>query len=588
MPQIAKVLVANRGEIAVRVIRAARDAGKASVAVYADQDRDALHVRLADEAYALEGATSAETYLSIDKILSIARRSGADAVHPGYGFLAENADFARAVIAAGLVWIGPSPEAIEALGDKVTARAVAEKVGAPLAPGTPGPVAGADEVVAFAETVGLPIAIKAAYGGGGRGLKVARTIDEVPELFESATREAITAFGRGECFVEKYLDKPRHVETQCLADAAGNVVVVSTRDCSLQRRHQKLVEEAPAPFLTDEQNEILYSASKAILKEVGYVGAGTCEFLIGADGTISFLEVNTRLQVEHPVSEEVTGIDLVREQFRLAEGEELGYDDPQPDGHSIEFRINGEDPGRGFLPQPGPIHVFKTFGGPGIRLDSGVTAGDSVSGAFDSLLAKIIVTGRDRAEALERSRRALDEFEVAGLPTVLPFHRKVVRDPAFTAEDSVFGVYTRWIETEFVNDIAPWDGELESPKPAEARHTVVVEVAGKRLEVSLPDRVAPAPGVSGRPAAVPPSRRSHAPSVVAGASGDAVKSPMQATVVKIAVEEGQQVVKGDLVVVLEAMKMEQPIQAHKDGVIGAINADPGTTVSAGHQLLTIS
>ena len=588
MPQIAKVLVANRGEIAVRVIRAARDAGKASVAVYADQDRDALHVRLADEAYALEGATSAETYLSIDKILSVARRSGADAVHPGYGFLAENADFARAVIAAGLVWIGPSPEAIEALGDKVTARAVAEKVGAPLAPGTPGPVAGADEVVAFAETVGLPIAIKAAYGGGGRGLKVARTIDEVPELFESATREAITAFGRGECFVEKYLDKPRHVETQCLADAAGNVVVVSTRDCSLQRRHQKLVEEAPAPFLSDAQNEILYSASKAILKEVGYVGAGTCEFLIGADGTISFLEVNTRLQVEHPVSEEVTGIDLVREQFRLAEGEELGYDDPQPDGHSIEFRINGEDPGRGFLPQPGPIHVFKTFGGPGIRLDSGVTAGDSVSGAFDSLLAKIIVTGRDRAEALERSRRALDEFEVAGLPTVLPFHRKVVRDPAFVAADGVFGVYTRWIETEFVNDIAPWDGELEAPKPAEARHTVVVEVAGKRLEVSLPDRVVAAPGVSGRPAAVPPSRRSHAPSVSAGASGDAVKSPMQATVVKIAVEEGQQVVKGDLVVVLEAMKMEQPIQAHKDGVIGAINADPGTTVSAGHQLLTIS
>ncbi|MFB7893109.1 acetyl/propionyl/methylcrotonyl-CoA carboxylase subunit alpha [Microbacterium sp. NPDC056044] len=588
MPQIAKVLVANRGEIAVRVIRAARDAGKASVAVYADQDRDAMHSRLADEAYALEGATSAETYLSIDKILSVARRSGADAVHPGYGFLAENADFARAVIGAGLVWIGPSPEAIEALGDKVTARAVAEKVGAPLAPGTPGPVSGADEVVAFAETVGLPIAIKAAYGGGGRGLKVARTLEEVPELFESATREAITAFGRGECFVEKYLDKPRHVETQCLADAAGNVVVVSTRDCSLQRRHQKLVEEAPAPFLSDAQNKILYDASKAILKEVGYVGAGTCEFLIGADGTISFLEVNTRLQVEHPVSEEVTGIDLVREQFRLAEGEELGYGDPVADGHSIEFRINGEDPGRGFLPQPGPIHVFKTFGGPGIRLDSGVTAGDSVSGAFDSLLAKIIVTGRDRAEALERSRRALDEFEVSGLPTVLPFHRAVVRDPAFTAEDGRFGVYTRWIETEFVNDIAPWDGELSEPTAAEARHTVVVEVAGKRLEVSLPDRVVAPVGVAGRPAAVPPSRRSHSPSVVAGASGDAVKSPMQATVVKVAVEEGQQVVKGDLVIVLEAMKMEQPIQAHKDGVIGAINADPGTTVSAGHQLLTIS
>ena len=588
MPQITKVLVANRGEIAVRVIRAARDSGKGSVAVYADQDRDAMHARLADEAYALEGATSAETYLSIEKILSIARRSGADAVHPGYGFLAENADFARAVIGAGLVWIGPSPEAIEALGDKVTARHVAEKVGAPLAPGTPGPVSGADEVIAFAERVGLPIAIKAAYGGGGRGLKVARTIEEVPEQFESATREAVTAFGRGECFVEKYLDRPRHVETQCLADAEGNVVVVSTRDCSLQRRHQKLVEEAPAPFLTAEQNETLYSASKAILKEVGYVGAGTCEFLIGADGTISFLEVNTRLQVEHPVSEEITGIDLVREQFRIAEGGILDYADPEPDGHSIEFRINGEDPGRNFLPQPGPIKVFKTFGGPGIRLDSGVTAGDSVSGAFDSLLGKIIVTGRNRDEALERSRRALDEFEVAGLPTVLPFHRKVVRDPAFTAEDGRFGVYTRWIETEFVNDIAPWDGELDAPKPVESRHTVVVEVAGKRLEVSLPDRIVAAPAAAGRPAAVPPSRRSHAPTVMAGASGDAVKAPMQATIVKVAVEEGQQVVKGDLVVVLEAMKMEQPIQAHKDGVIGAINADPGTTVSAGHQLLTIS
>ena len=588
MPHIAKVLIANRGEIAVRVIRAARDAGKSSVAVYADQDRDALHARLADEAYSLEGATSADTYLSIEKILSVARRSGADAIHPGYGFLAENAEFARAVIAAGLIWIGPSPEAIEALGDKVTARHVAEKVGAPLAPGTPGPVSGTEEVLAFVEQYGLPIAIKAAYGGGGRGLKVARTKEEIPELFESATREAITAFGRGECFVEKYLDKPRHVETQCLADAAGNVVVISTRDCSLQRRHQKLVEEAPAPFLNDEQNRTLYEASKAILREVGYVGAGTCEFLVGGDGTISFLEVNTRLQVEHPVSEEVTGIDLVREQFRIAEGEEIGYDDPAPEGHSIEFRINGEDPGRGFLPQPGPIHVFKTFGGPGIRLDSGVTAGDSVGGAFDSLLAKIIVTGRDRAEALERSRRALDEFEVAGLPTVLPFHRKLVRDPAFTAEDGRFGVYTRWIETEFVNDIPPWDGELDSPAAGESRHVVVVEVAGKRLEVSLPDRIVSGPKTVGRPAAVPPSRRSHAPTVVAGASGNAVKAPMQATIVKIAVEDGQHVVKGDLVVVLEAMKMEQPIQAHKDGVIGAINATPGTTVAAGTQLLTIS
>ncbi|GGH37413.1 acetyl/propionyl/methylcrotonyl-CoA carboxylase subunit alpha [Microbacterium album] len=588
MPAIAKVLIANRGEIAVRIIRAARDSGISSVAVYADPDRDALHARLADEAYALGGETSAETYLQIDKILSVARRSGADAVHPGYGFLAENADFARAVQAAGLVWIGPSPEAIEALGDKVTARHVAEKVGAPLAPGTPGPVASADEVVAFAREVGLPIAIKAAYGGGGRGLKVARTLEEIPELFDSATREAVAAFGRGECFVEKYLDRPRHVETQCLADAAGKVVVISTRDCSLQRRHQKLVEEAPAPFLTDEQNETLYAASKAILREVGYTGAGTCEFLIGADGTISFLEVNTRLQVEHPVSEEVTGIDLVREQFRIAAGGTIDYDDPTPVGHSIEFRINGEDPGRGFLPQPGPIHVFKTFGGPGVRLDSGVTAGDVVGGAFDSLLAKIIVTGRDRAEALERSRRALDEFEVAGLPTVLPFHRKVVRDPAFTAETGAFGVYTRWIETEFVNDIPAWDGEVEAPQPAEARHTVVVEVSGKRLEVSLPDRIAQAPGAQGRPAVVPPSRRSHqATSVSTAASGDTLKSPMQATVVKVAVEEGQQVVKGDLVVVLEAMKMEQPLQAHKDGVVRAIDATPGTTVPAGHQLLQI-
>ena len=585
---IEKVLIANRGEIAVRIIRAARDSGISSVAIYADQDRDAMHSRLADEAYALGGDTSATTYLQIDKILSIARRSGADAVHPGYGFLAENAEFARAVIGAGMTWIGPSPEAIESLGDKVTARHVAEKVGAPLAPGTPGPVETADEVVAFAKEHGLPIAIKAAYGGGGRGLKVARELDEVAELFESATREAVAAFGRGECFVEKYLDKPRHVETQCLADAAGNVVVISTRDCSLQRRHQKLVEEAPAPFLTDAQNELLYAASKDILKEVGYVGAGTCEFLIGADGTVSFLEVNTRLQVEHPVSEEVTGIDLVREQFRIAAGGTIDYDDPKPQGHSFEFRINGEDPGRGFLPQPGPIHIFKTFGGPGIRLDSGVTAGDAVSGAFDSLLAKIIVTGKNREEALERARRALDEFEVTGLPTVLPFHRQVVRDAAFTAEDGAFGVFTRWIETEFENDIPPWDGELDAPTAAESRHTVVVEVAGKRLEVSLPDRVTVAAGAAGRPAAVPPSRRSHATTASAGASGDAVKSPMQASIIKIAVEDGQEVVKGDLVVVLEAMKMEQPLQAHKDGVIGNINAAAGTTVSAGHQLLTIS
>jgi acetyl-CoA/propionyl-CoA carboxylase biotin carboxyl carrier protein len=586
VPRITKVLIANRGEIAVRVIRAARDSGIGSVAVYADQDRDALHVRLADEAYALDGTTSADTYLVIEKLLSVARRSGADAVHPGYGFLAENADFARAVQGAGLTWIGPSPDAIEKLGDKVSARHIAERVGAPLAPGTLNPVADASEVLDFVDTHGLPVAIKAAYGGGGRGLKVAREREEVAELFESATREAIAAFGRGECFVEKYLDKPRHVETQCLADAHGNVVVVSTRDCSLQRRHQKLVEEAPAPFLTDEQNAELYRASKAILREVGYLGAGTCEFLIGQDGTVSFLEVNTRLQVEHPVSEEVTGIDLVREQFRIAEGGVLDYDDPSPIGHSIEFRINGEDPGRGFLPQPGPIKVFKTFGGPGIRLDSGVTAGDSISGAFDSLLGKIIVTGRDREQALERSRRALDEFEVSGLPTVLPFHRLIVRDPAFTAENGEFGVFTRWIETEFSGDIEPWDGELEEAQPAGERHTVVVEVSGKRLEVNLPSALLPTSSPRGR-SVTPPPRRGSSGSASAAATGDDVKAPMQATIVKVAVEEGQSVVKGDLLLVLEAMKMEQPITAPKDGVVTNLAAPAGTTVSAGHRLLSL-
>ncbi|HVX08532.1 acetyl/propionyl/methylcrotonyl-CoA carboxylase subunit alpha [Humibacter sp.] len=586
MPHIAKVLIANRGEIAVRVSRAARDSGIASVAVYADQDRDAVHARLADEAYALGGSTSAETYLSIDKLLSVCRRSGANAVHPGYGFLAENADFARAVIDAGLIWIGPSPEAIERLGDKVSARHVAEKVGAPLAPGTLNPVANADEVLEFVDVHGLPVAIKAAYGGGGRGLKVARERDEVAELFASATREAIAAFGRGECFVEKYLDRPRHVETQCLADAHGNVVVVSTRDCSLQRRHQKLVEEAPAPFLTDEQRDQLYRSSKAILKEVAYVGAGTCEFLIGQDGTVSFLEVNTRLQVEHPVSEEVTGIDLVREQFRIAEGGVLDYDDPEPRAHSFEFRINGEDPGRGFLPAPGPVHVFKPSSGPGVRVDSGVQSGDVISGAFDSLLAKLIVTGASREEALERSRRALDEFEVAGLPTVLPFHRAIVRDPAFAPQDGhPFSVYTRWIETEFAGDLEPWSGETaEQPEP-EPRHTVVVEVGGKRVEVSLPTKLIAAG--SGTPSAGHAPKRRTASHAVATATGDSVTAPMQATVVKLAVGEGDQVVKGDLILVLEAMKMEQPLTAHKDGTIADVNAHVGATVSSGHLLLNI-
>lgn len=581
MARITKVLIANRGEIAVRVIRAAKDSGIASVAVYADQDRDARHVKLADEAYALDGATSAETYLVIDKILSVARRSGADAIHPGYGFLAENADFARAVIDAGIIWIGPSPEAIEKLGDKVSARHIAEKVGAPLAPGTLNPVSGADEVLAFVDIHGLPVAIKAAFGGGGRGLKVARTREEIPELFESATREAIAAFGRGECFVEKYLDKPRHVETQCLADAAGNVVVISTRDCSLQRRHQKLVEEAPAPFLTDEQNAELYSSSKAILREVGYVGAGTCEFLVAQDGTISFLEVNTRLQVEHPVSEEVTGIDLVREQFRLAEGGTLDYADPIPNGHSFEFRINGEDAGLNFMPSPGPVHVLRFPGGPGVRVDSGVTTGDVISGAFDSLLAKLIVTGSTREDALERSRRALDEFEVAGLPTVLPFHRKIVRDPAFTS--APFSVYTRWIETEFVNDIEPWSGSLQDSAAAASRHSVVVEVDGKRVEVSLPTKLLPATGSVANVLA--PKRRGGG--AVSSVTGDSVNAPMQSTIVKLAVAEGDKVVKGDLVLVLEAMKMEQPITAHKDGTVTGVNASVGLTVSSGHLLLSI-
>ncbi|MEB4615347.1 acetyl-CoA carboxylase biotin carboxylase subunit, partial [Leucobacter sp. M11] len=529
MSRLQKVLIANRGEIAVRIIRAAKDSGIASVAVYADQDRDAMHAILADEAYALGGSTSAETYLVVEKLLAVARRSGADAVHPGYGFLAENADFARAVIGAGLTWIGPSPEAIERLGDKVSARHVAEKVGAPLAAGTLNPVTGAEEVLDFVDQHGLPVAIKAAFGGGGRGLKVAYTREEVAEQFESATREAITAFGRGECFVEKYLDKPRHVETQCLADSHGNVVVISTRDCSLQRRHQKLVEEAPAPFLSEAQNAELYRASKAILKEVGYVGAGTCEFLVAKDGTVSFLEVNTRLQVEHPVSEEITGIDLVREQFRIAEGGVLDYDDPVATGHSFEFRINGEDPGNGFLPSPGPVTAFKAFGGPGVRIDTGVTAGDAVTGAFDSLLGKLIVTGATREEALERSRRALDEFVVEGLPTVLPFHRKIVRDPAFVAADGVFGVYTLWIESEFENNIEPWEGEIMPTGAEPARQSVVVEVDGRRLEVTMPTTLLP---LSDREVTRGPAPKRSRGGSVSTATGDSVKAPMQATVVK--------------------------------------------------------
>ena len=591
MSSVTKVLIANRGEIAVRIARAAKDDGIASVAVYAEPDRDALHVRVADEAYSLGGSTPGDSYLVVDKILDVAKRSGADAVHPGYGFLAENAEFAQSVLDAGLTWIGPSPAAIDSLGDKVKARHIATKAGAPLVPGTKDPVDDADEVVAFAKEHGLPVAIKAAYGGGGRGLKVARTIEEIPSLYESAVREAVTAFGRGECFVERFLDSPRHVETQCLADNHGNVVVVSTRDCSLQRRNQKLVEEAPAPFVSDEQHAELLRASKAILREAGYSGAGTCEYLIGTDGVISFLEVNTRLQVEHPVSEEVTGIDLVREQFRIARGEELGYDDPTPHAHSIEFRLNGEDAGRNFLPAPGTVEKFEAPSGPGVRVDSGVVSGDVIGGAFDSMLAKIIVTGRSRKEALERSRRALDETVIEGMPTVLPFHRVVVEDPAFAPEftdtpDAPFSVHTRWIETEFDNQISPYDGTPEAAAEQAARQSVVVEVGGKRLEVSLPGALAVSSG-AGKGSSAGPRRAARKGGGGAAASGDSLTAPMQGTVVKVAVEDGTTVEAGDTIVVIEAMKMEQPITAHKAGVVSGLAATVGETVTAGTVLAQI-
>ena len=580
-----KVLIANRGEIAVRVIRACTDEGIESVAVYADPDRDALHVRLADHAFSLGGSTAAESYLDIAKIMGAAKESGADSVHPGYGFLSENADFAQAVIDAGLIWIGPPPAAIRSLGDKVSARHIAQRAGAPQVPGTPDPVKDATEVTAFAQEHGLPVAIKAAFGGGGRGLKVARTLEEIPELYESAVREAIAAFGRGECFVERYLDSPRHVETQVLADQAGNVVVVSTRDCSLQRRHQKLVEEAPAPFLTEKQREALYSSSKAIIKEAGYYNAGTCEFLIGTDGTISFLEVNTRLQVEHPVSEEVAGIDLVREQFRIARGGTIDYPDPELRGHSIEFRINGEDPGRGFLPGPGKLALWQLPSGPGVRVDTGFEAGDVIGGNFDSLLAKLIVTGKDRQEALQRSRRALAEFNVDGIATALTFHRVVVNDPAFAPADehTPFTVHTRWIETEFNNEIPAYSGDSHEPDENSARKSVVVEVNGKRLEVTLPQGFG---AESSEP--TPTAKKRERKKASANVSGDALTAPMQGTIVKIDVAEGQEVSAGDLIVVLEAMKMEQPLTAHKSGKITALNAQVGTTVPAGTLLCEIT
>jgi len=588
---LQKVLIANRGEIAVRVIRACKDAGIGSVAVYAEPDRDALFVRLADEAYALNGATPADSYLDIDKIVAAAKESGADSVHPGYGFLAENAQFAQAVLDAGLIWIGPSPEAIDALGDKAKAKHIAQKANAPLAPGTKDPVKGADEVVEFAKANGLPVAIKAVFGGGGRGLKIARTMEEIPHLYESAVREAVTAFGRGECLVEKFLHKPRHVETQCLADTHGNVVVISTRDCSLQRRNQKLVEEAPAPFLTPEQLNELYTSSKAILREAGYVGAGTCEFLVAEDGTISFLEVNTRLQVEHCVSEEVTGIDLVREMFRIAAGEELGYDDPEIIGHAIEFRINAEDPGNNFMPAPGTLTEWAPPTGPGIRLDSGYEKGETIPGAFDSLVAKLIVWGKDRTQAIERSRRAVAEFRVDGMPTALTFDAVVLEDPAYVASsnptgEGSFDVYTTWIETDFDNQIPPYGGTTADAPQPEERQRVTVEVGGRRLEVVLPAGLAGIGAPASAGAAKKP-RRSAGKKVGAAASGDAVTSPMQGTIVKVAVAEGDQVAEGDVIVVLEAMKMEQPIKAHKAGTVSGLAAEVGSGVTNGEVICEI-
>lgn len=583
---VSKILIANRGEIAVRVIRAARDEGLQTVAVYADPDRDSQHVKLADEAYALGGATAAQSYLVMDKLIEIARRSGADAVHPGYGFLSENAQFAQKCIDAGLTWIGPSPESITQLGDKVAARHIAQKVGAPLVPGTKDPVKSADEVIAFADEHGLPIAVKAAFGGGGRGIKVARDRESIVEMYESAVREATAAFGRGECFIERFLDSPRHVETQCLADAHGNVVVVSTRDCSLQRRNQKLVEEAPAPYLSDEQNERLYEASRAILREAGYQGAGTCEFLVGTDGTISFLEVNTRLQVEHPVSEEISGLDLVREQFRIARGEKIEEKDPVLRGHSFEFRINGEDAGRSFMPAPGTIEKLTVPTGPGVRWDSGFVAGDVIGGNFDSMLAKLIVTGADREQALQRARRALAELTIEGMPTVVPFHRVVLDDPAFApAEGGDFKVHTRWIETEFNNTIPMYSGAPGNVNSDEdERTTVVVEVNGKRMEVSLPDL-----GGGTKPAAKPASktRKSRSARGAAKGGGDELTSPMQGTIVKVAASDGDTVAEGDLILVLEAMKMEQPITAHKAGKVSGLSAKPGDTVTSGAVLATI-
>ncbi len=583
MPELTRVLVANRGEIAVRIIRAARDAGLASVAVYAGPDSGARHVRMADESWPLPGTGPAETYLSVAAILAAAQRTGADAVHPGYGFLAESADFAQAVVDAGLTWIGPPPQAIRDLGDKVTARRIAERVGAPLVPGTAGTVAGPDDIAAFAAEHGLPVAIKAAFGGGGRGFRVADTMAEIPERYESARREALAAFGRGECYAERYLDQPRHVEAQVLADQHGTVIVAGTRDCTLQRRHQKLVEEAPAPFLTGPQRARLRSSARAICRAAGYAGAGTVEYLLGRDGTLSFLEVNTRLQVEHPVTEETTGIDLVRETFRIAAGERLRLsEDPAPRGHAFEFRINAEDPARDFLPAPGRITALVLPEGPGVRVDSGVQAGDEVDGRFDSMLAKLIVTGADREQALQRSRRALDELAVAGLTTVVPFHRAVVRDPAFTAAGpDGFAVHTRWIETGFrlPGGAAGRAGGPDGPDGPQTRTAdlVGVLVGGRRMAVRLPGLAALGPAAHGLAAR---AQAAAGPARPAAANpGGAVLAPMQGTVTKVTAQEGQPVAPGDVIAVVEAMKMENPVTAHRAGTVTGLGVAPGDAVT---------
>jgi acetyl-CoA/propionyl-CoA/long-chain acyl-CoA carboxylase, biotin carboxylase, biotin carboxyl carrier protein len=585
-----KVLIANRGEIAVRIARACDDAQLESVAVYADIDADAMHVGAASEAFSLDGNSPADTYLNIPKLLEVAARSGADAVHPGYGFLSENAEFAQAVLDAGLAWIGPTPEAIRQLGNKITAREIAVRAGAPLVAGSDGPVDSAAEARAFAEEHGLPIAIKAAFGGGGRGLKVVRNMDEIEESFDSAVREAVAAFGRGECFVERYLDRPRHVEAQVLADTHGNVVVVGTRDCSLQRRHQKLVEEAPAPFLSEGQRQQIYDAAKAVCREAGYSGAGTVEFLVAADGTVAFLEVNTRLQVEHPITEETTGIDLVQEQFRIAAGEPLRITaDPEPRGHSFEFRLNAEDVGRGFLPSPGTIAEFHGPTGPGIRLDTGVRSGSFVAPQFDSLLAKLIVTGADRQQALRRARRALAEIEITGVATVLPFHRAVLESPDFTSEDGL-GIHTRWIETDFADRI-PADPGYSTTAPDGARRTVTVEVDGRRLAVGLPADLLDGWARSG--SALPAGVSLDSDGGAADSGSDAGTDPgelradMAGTVVKWLVEPGAEVSAGDAVVVLEAMKMETQVTAHRDGTVTGIRAEAGGVVTAGAVLALI-